>query len=56
MALNTAVHLLGTAVFSWGVPLVVALNVAALAVLAAQTSSTLWRLDREANVDGAPRP
>lgn len=56
VALNTFVAFMGTGVFSWGVPAVVALNVAALSVLAIQTSNTLWRVDYEANVDGAPRP
>lgn len=56
IALNTFVSLAGTAIFSWGVPVVVALNLAALTTVAAQTSRTLWRIDREANVDNAPRP
>ncbi len=56
IALNTFVYFAGTAIFSWGVPVVLALNVAALVVLAAQTSRNLWRLDYEANVDDAPRP
>ncbi len=56
IALNTFVSIVGTAIFSWGVPLIVALNAAAFAVLAVQTSRNLWRLDHEANVDGAPRP
>lgn len=54
--LNTVVHFTGTAIFSWGVPLVVALNLAALITVAAQTSRALWRIDYEANVDNAPRP
>ncbi len=53
--LNTLVAIVGTEIFSWGVPLVVALNVFALVVLAAQTSRTLWEIDTAANVDGAPR-
>ncbi len=56
IALDTVVVFAGTELFSWGVPAVVALNVAALAALAAQTSRTLWAIDREANVDHAPRP
>jgi len=55
IALNTIVYLVGTAVFSWGVPVVLALNVMALLVLTTQTSRNLWRIDYEANVDGAPR-
>ncbi len=55
IALNTLVFFVGTAVFSWGVPLVLALNVAAFLVLTGQTSNHLWRIDREANVDNAPR-
>jgi phosphatidylglycerophosphate synthase len=56
VALNTFVSVAGTAIFSWGVPVVVALNLVAFVVLAAQTSRNLWRLDNEANVDNAPRP
>ncbi|MEM9130900.1 MAG: CDP-alcohol phosphatidyltransferase family protein [Actinomycetota bacterium] len=56
IVLNTVVSIVGTAVFSWGVPVVVALNAIAFAVLAVQTSRNLWRIDYEANVDGAPRP
>ena len=55
IALNTFVWLVGTTIFSWGVPLVLALNVIAFAVLARQTSQNLWQIDYEANVDGAPR-
>ena len=56
IALNTLVHIIGTAVFSWGVPLVLALNLVAFTVLATQTSRRLWLLDFEANVDDGPRP
>lgn len=56
VALDTLVTFLGTEVFSWGVPVVLAVNVCAFVVLAAQTSRTLWAIDWEANVDGAPRP
>ncbi len=56
IALNTFVYFVGTAIFSWGVPLVVGLNVLAFVTLAAQTSRNLWQIDYEANVDGAPRP
>ncbi len=55
IALNTLVFFVGTAVFSWGVPVVLALNIAAFMVLAVQTSTQLWRIDYEANVDNAPR-
>ncbi len=56
IALNTFVYFAGTEIFSWGVPLVVALNVAAFLVLTVQTSKNLWQIDYEANVDGQPRP
>jgi archaetidylinositol phosphate synthase len=56
IALNTFVFFAGTAIFSWGVPLVVALNVFAFVVMAAQTSRILWQIDYDANVDNAPRP
>ena len=55
IALNTLVAAVGTEIFSWGVPVVVGLNAVALVVLAAQTSRNLWRIDYDANVDGAPR-
>ena len=55
IALNTFVWLIGTEIFSWGVPVVVALNTIAFVLLAAQTSKTLWAIDVEANVDGGPR-
>lgn len=55
IALNTLVYAIGTAVFSWGVPVVLTINVAALVILTAQTSHQLWTIDVEANVDGAPR-
>ncbi len=55
IALNTVVFFIGTEVFSWGVPVIVALNLAALLVLATQTSRNLWAIDKENNVDGAPR-
>ena len=56
VALNTFVFFIGTDVFSWGVPVIVALNLVALLVLVAQTSRNLWRIDYEANVDDQPRP
>lgn len=55
IALDTFVVLAGTAVFRWGVPLVVALNVLTFVTLTVQTSRTLWRIDQEADVDGARR-
>jgi phosphatidylglycerophosphate synthase len=56
IALNTFVFFAGTDIFSWGVPVVVALNVVAFVVLAAQTSRNLWQIDYDTNVDNAPRP
>ncbi len=56
IALNTLVYFAGTEIFSWGVPVVVAVNVLAFAVMVMQTSRTLWQIDYEANVDNAPRP
>ncbi len=56
VALNTFVFFIGTEVFSWGVPVIVGLNLAAFGVLAVQTSRNLWRIDYDANVDGQPRP
>ncbi len=56
IALNTFVYFVGTDIFSWGVPVVVALNLVAFLVLAVQTSRNLWQIDYEANVDNAPRP
>lgn len=55
IALNTFVYFAGTEIFSWGVPLIVALNVVAFIILTAQTSRNLWQIDYEANVDNAPR-
>jgi archaetidylinositol phosphate synthase len=56
IALNTFVSIAGTEIFSWGVPVVVALNVFAFLVMAAQTSRILWQIDYDTNVDQAPRP
>jgi len=56
IALNTFVWLVGTEIFSWGVPVIVGLNVAALLMLAVQTSRNLWQIDYDTNIDGAPRP
>ncbi len=55
IALNTFVAFVGTAIFSWGVPLIVAINLIAFAILAGQTSKNLWQIDYEANVDNAER-
>lgn len=55
IALNTFVTIAGTEIFSWGVPLVLAINLLAFGVLATQTSRNLWAADYEANVDAAPR-
>ena len=56
IALNTFVFFAGTALFSWGVPVIVALNTVAFLVLAVQSSKNIWAIDYEANADGAPRP
>ena len=56
IALNTFVVFVGTEIFSWGVPVVVALNVFALLVLAVQTSRNLWKIDYDTNIDNASRP
>ena len=55
MALNTLVFFVGTAVFSWGVPVVLGLNLVAFLILTVQTSRNLWAIDYENNVDNAPR-
>ncbi len=55
IVLNTFVAAAGTTIFSWGVPVVVAINLFAFAILAGQTSENLWAIDYEANVDGNPR-
>lgn len=55
IALNTFVVFVGTRIFSWGVPVVLALNVVTFTVLVARTSRSLWRIDYETNVDDAPR-
>ncbi len=52
IAINSIVVVWGTEIFSWGVPLVVALNLAAFVVMTVQASRTLWRIDIEADVDG----
>ena len=56
IALNTFVFFAGTEIFSWGVPVVVALNVIAFTVMVVRASRHLWQIDYEANVDGNPRP
>ncbi len=56
IALNTFVFFVGTEIFSWGVPVIVALNLVALLILTVQTSRNLWQIDYDANVDNAPRP
>jgi hypothetical protein len=54
--LNTFVYFVGTEIFSWGVPVVVGLNVIAFAVMVIRASRHLWQLDYETNVHGLPRP
>lgn len=56
IALNTFVYFVGTDVFSWGVPVIVAMNVVAFLIMVIQTSRMLWQIDYEANVDDASRP
>ncbi len=56
IVLNTFVYFIGTDVFSWGVPVIVALNLVAFLVLAVQASKNIWQLDHAANVDNQPRP
>ncbi len=56
IALDTLVYFVGTEIFSWGVPVVLAINLAAFLMMATQTSRNLWRIDHEPGVDGAPRP
>ncbi len=55
IALNILVVAAGTEIFSWGVPVVLALNLVAFLVLAVQTSRNLWRIDVAADVDGSRR-
>lgn len=55
IALNTFVAFAGTTIFSWGVPLIVAINLIAFGILAGQTSKNLWQIDYQANVDGQAR-
>ncbi len=56
IALNTFVFFVGTEIFSWGVPVVLGLNLAAFLMMATQTSRNLWQIDYDTNVDNAPRP
>lgn len=56
IAINTFVYFSGTDLFTWGVPVILALNVVAFIVMTLQASRTLWQLDYEANVDNQPRP
>lgn len=51
--LNTLVAIVGTEIFSWGVPVVVAANLVTLIAIGGQTSRRLWQIDVDANVDGA---
>lgn len=51
IALNTFVFFAGEDVFLWGLPLVLALNIAALVLLAYQTQKNLWAIDKANNVD-----
>ncbi len=55
IALNTIVAFVGTTIFSWGVPVIVAINLIAFGILAGQTSKNLWQIDYEANVDNQVR-
>ncbi len=56
VALNTFVYFVGTTIFSWGVPVIVGLNLVAFLIMVVQTSKMLWQMDYDANVDGQPRP
>lgn len=51
IALNTFVFFAGESVFVWGLPVVLALNVAALVLLAYQTQKNLWEIDKANNLD-----
>lgn len=54
--LNTFVFFAGTALFSWGVPVIVGINAIAFLILTVQSSKNIWQIDYETNADGAPRP
>ena len=56
IVLNTFVFFIGTDVFSWGVPVIVAVNAVAFLVLTVQASKNIWQLDYDSNVDNQPRP
>jgi archaetidylinositol phosphate synthase len=56
IALNTFVVFAGTDIFSWGVPVILALNVVSFLVMTVQSSREIWQIDYEANVDNQPRP
>lgn len=56
IALNTFVYFAGTDMFSWGVPVILALNGLVFVVMVVQSSRSIWQLDYEANVDGQHRP
>lgn len=56
IALNTFVYFAGTELFSWGVPVILAVNVLAFVVMTVQSSRTIRQLDYVANVDNQPRP
>lgn len=48
IAVNTFVYYAGPTVFWWGLPLVLAVNVATLVTLAVRTSNRLWTIDKAA--------
>ena len=48
IALNVIVFFTGTGVFSWGVPLILALNVVVLVRLVWETHKTIWAIDKAA--------
>lgn len=50
IALNVIVFFTGTGVFSWGVPLILALNVVVLVRLVWETHKTIWAIDKAALV------
>ncbi len=56
IALNTFVFFAGTELFSWGVPVILAVNAVAFLVMTVQSSRTIRQLDYVANVDKQPRP
>jgi archaetidylinositol phosphate synthase len=56
IALNTFVVFVGTDIFSWGVPLILGVNVVSFLVMTVQSSRMIWQIDYEDNADGQPRP